>query len=124
MGIFKRRYNTLKFIREKKKRDELIKLSNEKKDFDYRRLLIEECEKDLHVIFSWKFLFEAFGILILIGNSFNYSKLSITFGILFLIIALLLNISYRKTLIKYKKFITIVDKVIEDEHGISLPKYL
>jgi len=48
-----REYQTIKFFRgSKRKNEEMQKLSDAKLDFEYRRLLIEENELDMHVAFS------------------------------------------------------------------------
>ena len=54
-----REYQTLKFFRgTERKTMEMQKLSDEGRDFEYRKLLIEENELDMHVAFSkeiiWK----------------------------------------------------------------------
>ena len=56
-----REYSTIKFFRGKKRNNtEMLRLSDAGLDFEYRRLLIEENELDLHVAFSkmivWKWL--------------------------------------------------------------------
>ena len=66
-----REYQTIKFFRGRKRNnEEMQRLSDEHLDFEYRRLLIEENELDMHVAFSkmivWKrlsFVFLALAIL-------------------------------------------------------------
>ena len=48
-----REYQTIKFFRGRKRNNvEMLRLSKARLDFEYRRLLIEENELDLHVAFS------------------------------------------------------------------------
>lgn len=128
MKKFVRKYKTLKFFRGKRKDNELKKLSKEKKDFQYRRLLIEECEKDLNTIFTKKIIFEIIGFLFLYLSLINHKTIFFNIFILvcvfFLFISLFQKRKYKKTLIKYKKSFIIVDNVIKKEYGISLPTYL
>jgi hypothetical protein len=63
-----REYQTIKFFRgNKRKNAEMQRFADAGLDFDYRRLLIEENELDMHVAFSkmmvWKWL--AWGFIVL-----------------------------------------------------------
>jgi hypothetical protein len=64
-----REYKTIKFFRGVTRDDELIRLAEARQDFEYRRLLIEECELDLHVYFSRQTVF----------NWLSWSSIAMTF---------------------------------------------
>jgi len=125
MKIFERDYPTIKIIRGKRKNEELCKLANAGQDFDYRRLLIEERELDMHVYYSRKRLSNllSWGFIALAIAYFQFPALMIIlFGI-----SLSLQISkvyWNKQLNiifdKYVFSLTIVNGVIKSEYGISL----
>jgi hypothetical protein len=129
MKTVERTYATLKLFRGKRKNVELERLSEEEKDFDYRRLLIEENEKDLHVFFSRKKVFEIVGV-ILFACSLIAIKLSILSKVLLILATIALVVSlynrrkYKKTVEKLQFCLMLVDHVIEQTYGFSLPKYL
>ena len=58
-----REYQTIRFFRGRKRNnDEMQRLSDAGLDFEYRRLLIEENELDLHVSFSKMMIYELAGM--------------------------------------------------------------
>ena len=120
-----REYQTLKFFRgSKRKYNEMQKLAAAGLDFEYRRLIIEENELDLHVAFSkmivWKWL--AWSLLAL-AISFRQHP---TIASVFLGLAVLsqffsyINKRYFQFVLRsHNLALSIVDVVIKQEHGIS-----
>lgn len=120
-----REYHTIRFFRGSKRNNaEMLRLAEAGLDFDYRRLLIEENELDLHVAFSrmqvWKWL--SWGFLTL-------AFICIQLPIIMLIFSGLAVLSYFFSFINKRFFqfvfrsynlaLAIVDGVIFDKHGIS-----
>jgi hypothetical protein len=121
-----REYQTIKFFRGSIRNNaEMQRLADAELDFEYRRLLIEENELDMHVAFSkmmiWKWL--AWGFIAL---AFCYLQHPII-TIIFLGLAML---SYFFSFINERFFqfvfkslnvaLGFVDAVIFNKHGISL----
>jgi hypothetical protein len=121
-----REYHTIKFFRGKERKNaELFRLSEAHQDFEYRRLLIEENELDLHVYFSrmtvynwlsWSFIALAFCYLqhpiitsVLLG-------LAILSGIFSYINKRRFEFVFRS----YNFVLAIVDSMIFNEYGITL----
>lgn len=124
-----REYKTLKLFRCKRKDDKLFELATKQKDFEFRNLLIEEFEEDLHVAISRKVFFTILAIIFIIISIVTISNLQISKIFLILsIINYILNLFYgnkiKKLLSKFYFSISLVDDVIENTYGISLPKYL
>ena len=121
-----REYDTIRFFRGAKRNNaELTRLAVAELDFEYRRLLIQEYELDLHVEFSkmsvycwltWSFLLVAFCL-------WQYSIISAVFFGLALI-SRILSILYRRrfqlTFWRYNFALSIVDAVIYNDYGIRL----
>lgn len=120
-----RTYDTIKFFRGKERNDEeMQRLSDEKRDFEYRRLLIEENELDLHVAYSrtlvWHWLawfFLGFGV-ILIQNPIVFYIL-IGFGIISEFFSYINKKYFQFVMRSYNLALSIVDSVIFTEYGIS-----
>jgi len=117
--------NGLQLFRGKKKNEELDRLSKEQKDFEFRRLYIEESKKTLHVIRSRKFVSMsiAWAFLLVSGFLSQYPTaffISIGIIILSLIVSILLQWAYVRNDSEYKVGLTIVDTVIKQDYGISL----
>jgi hypothetical protein len=123
-----REYQSIKFFRGRKRNNaEMLRLSEAGLDFEYRRLLIEENELDLHVAFSkmivWKIT--AWCLLAL-------SVIFFRFEILFFVLIFLSIISQILSHInkKYFEFIFrghnlalgFVDAVIQNNYGIIMPR--
>jgi hypothetical protein len=120
-----REYHTLRFLRGRKRNNaEMQRLADSGQDFEYRRLLIEENELDLHIFFSWMTVFNwlAWGFLALALSSFQFPMITSVF--------LGLAIISRVSAFKYKKkfqyvfrcyilALAVVDCVIRQDHGIS-----
>ena len=121
-----REYQTLKFFRGKRRNNaEMLRLAEARLDFEYRRLLIEENELDLHVAFSkeviWKWLAWSF-----ISLSLYYLQHPIIASV-FLGLAMLscffsyLNKRFFQFVMRgHNLALGFVDIVIKQEHGISL----
>jgi len=121
-----REYQTIKFFRGKERNNaELQRLADENRDFEYRRLLIEENELDLHVAFSkmivWKWLSWCF-----LGMAVICFQCSIV-AFIFLVMALLsqifsiLNKRFFAFVFRgYNLTLSLVNCVIYDKYGISL----
>jgi len=120
-----REYQTIKFFRGRERNNaEMQKLADEKRDFEYRRLLIEENELDLHVAFSkmlvWKWLSWSF-----LALAIAYHQYPI-FSFIFLGMALLsqffsfLNKRFFTFVFRgYNLTLGLVNGVIYDRYGIS-----
>lgn len=129
MKIF-RTYNTLRLVG-KSKENELQKLGEEGKDFEYRRLLIEDTETALHVTFSrgviskylsWTFLY--FAIMMIFFSLFKISLILGVISIIFQIIRSFYKFRFDKIIQVTLNTLLIIDHVIENRHGITMPKYL
>lgn len=123
-----REYDKIKFFRgSKRKNAEMVRLAEAHLDFEYRRLLIEENELDLHVAFSkmivWNWISWAF----LIFSAFFMQNPVVFYG--------LIGASFISQIISHKnkkhfKFVfraynlalLFVDSVIKNEYGITMPK--
>ena len=121
-----REYQTIKFFRgSKRKNSEMLRLAETGQDFEYRRLLIEENELDLHVCFSrmtvynwlsWSYLALAIGCL-----SFPFiSSIMLGFALLTRILSYISKRKFQFVLRSHKLALAIVISVILNEHGISL----
>jgi len=121
-----REYQTIKFFRgSKRKNSEMLSLAESGQDFEYRRLLIEENELDLHVYFSrmtvhywlsWYFLAIAIGYL-----SFPLiSCIILGFALLTKILSFINKRKFQFVFRSHNLALAIVDSVILNEHGISL----
>jgi hypothetical protein len=120
-----REYPNLKFFRCKKRNNaEMLRLADAGLDFEYRRLLIEENELDLHVYFSRMTFYNwlAWGFLALAFCCFQFTIItSILFG-LALIFRILSWISKRMFEFVFRSHnlaLAFVDCVILQNHGIS-----
>lgn len=121
-----RTYDTIKFFRGRKRNNaEMLRLSDENRDFEYRRLLIEENELDLHVAFS--------KMIVLHWLAWSFLALAICFYQIPIMVYTLIGLSILSQIfsIKYKRFfqfvfrsynlaLNIVDSVIFTEYGIKL----
>ena len=121
-----REYQTIKFFRgRKRKNSEMLRLAEARQDFEYRRLLIQENELDLHVYFSrmivhnwlsWYFLALAIGCL-----SFPFiSSIILGFALVTRILSLISKRKFQFVFRSHNLALAIVDSVILNEHGISL----
>jgi hypothetical protein len=121
-----REYHTVKFFRGKKRNNsEMLRLSEAKLDFEFRRLLIEENELDLHVYFSrmtvfkwlsWSFLALAFSFL-------QYQILSFILLGLALLSCIFSFINKRRFEFVFRSYnfaLAIIDSEIFKEYGIPL----
>ena len=120
----------LKLIRGKRKNAELTKLAEEQRDLEYRRLFVEESKLDIIVSYTRSKLFEYLAVSILIIHILCVFIGGASSGISFLIFIILFGTSlvYK---IQNKRFICttqatlqLVDGLIKNTYGISLPKYL
>ena len=120
-----RTLDTIKFFRGKERDNkEMQRLSDEKRDFEYRRLLIEENELDLHVAYSrmlvWRWFawfFLGFGV-IFIQNPIVFYVL-IGFGIISEFFSYINKKYFQFVMRSYNLALSIVDSVIFTEYGIS-----
>jgi len=120
-----REYQTIKFFRGKQRNnDEMLRLSDAGLYFEYRRLLIEENELDLHVAFSkmmvWKWL--SYGFLILAIICLQLPIASLIFLGLVVLSKFLSFINKRFFQFVFRSLnlsLSIVDMIIKQEHGLS-----
>jgi hypothetical protein len=118
-------YNTLRLFRGRKRNNaEMQRLADEGLDFEYRRLLIEENEIDLHVFFSRMTIYNwlSWVFLAMALVCFQFPILSSVF----LGTALISRVSgfrYKKkfqfVFRCYILALAVVDSVIRQDHGIS-----
>lgn len=120
-----REYQTIKFFRGSKRNNaEMQRLADAGLDFEYRRLLIEENELDLHVAFSkmvvWKWLAWSF-----LALALNFVQHLIIASVFLGLAALSLFFSYLNK--RFSQFVLrghnialgFVEGVIFDKYGIS-----
>jgi len=123
-------YETLNPIRGKRRDDELLRLAEEEKDFEYRRLFIEEAEQDILVSYSRSKLFEDIALVVLFVHALSIFMEGPLFGIslLFAFILWVTSVFYKyqhqKFLKRTRNTLLFVDAVIKSTYGITLPKYL
>lgn len=121
-----REYDTIKFFRgSKRNNSEMLRLAEARLDFEYRRLLIEENELDLHVQFSRMTVYGwlSWSFLVLELSCLPYSLISCIILGLALLTRILSFISKRKFQFVFRSYslaLSIVDGVIFDVHGILL----
>lgn len=103
----------------------MLRLAEARQDFEYRRLLIQENELDLHVYLSRMTVYNwlSYSFLVLVAVSLPFPPISyIMLGLSFLT-RILSKISKRKFQFVFRSHnlaLAIVDSVILNEHGISL----
>lgn len=120
-----RTYTTLRIFRGRNRNNELVKLADAQKDFEYRRLLIEEREIDLHVFFSREKISEIISwILILFSIMFYVLPILSIFLFLSSLFFQIFKHYWRWRFIQrfkmYMFSLKIVDSVIFNDYGISL----
>lgn len=120
-----REYQTIKFFRgSKRNNEEMQRLSDAHLDFEYRRLLIEQNELDMHVAFSkmivWKRL--SFVFLTLAILCFQFSIImSIFLGLAVLsqIFSFINKRFFQFVLRSHNIALGFVEGVIHDKYGMS-----
>jgi hypothetical protein len=125
MKNINRTYTTLRISRGKNRNAELVKLAEAKRDFEYRRLLIEEREADLHVFFSRKKVSEIISwiliIFALILYQFPVFSISLfSTSILFQFLKIYWGKRLANRIKMYLFSLKIVDIVIFEDYGILL----
>lgn len=121
-----REYHSLRFFRDSKKSDaEMQYLADTGQDFEYRRLLIEENELDLHIYFSRMTFFNwlSWGFLALAFCPFQFPIMTSGFlglAIIFSILAYICKRKFKFVLRCYILALAVVDCVIQKDHGISI----
>jgi hypothetical protein len=121
-----REYQTLRFFRGRKRNtEEMQRLSDEGLDFEYRRLLIEENELDLHVAYSkeviWKRM--AWGFLTLAVVCLHFSIISfilIGLGVVSLFFSYVNKRFFQFIMRGHNIALGFVDGVIFTKYGITL----
>lgn len=118
-------YETIRLFRGKRRVDELVKLSEEKRDFEFRRLFIEEIEQDLHVIFSWQticgwisWVFVFFSLIFFQSPLIFYSLIGISF--ISKTFSFFQKKKYLRVFKGYKFSLACVDSLIKKDYGITL----
>jgi hypothetical protein len=119
-----REYQTIKFFRGVRRDNELIRLAEARQDFEYRRLLIEECEKDLHVYFSRMTVYNwlSWGFMTLTFCYFKHPVITPIFFGLALMLRFFSWIYKNKFKLEFRCYnlaLALVDVAIMDKHGIS-----
>jgi hypothetical protein len=121
-----REYHSLRFFRGSKRNNaEMQRLADACMDFEYRRLLIEENELDLHVYFSRMCVFNwmSWGFLALALCCFQIPFIT---SVLYGLAIISRGLAYRcKKMFQfvfrcYILALSIVDSVILQDHGITL----
>lgn len=122
-----RTYENIRLFRGKRKDEELNRLADAQQDFDFRRLFIAEREQDLHVTFSRKMVsnWMAWGFLTISLLLFQFS------GLMFTLIGISCAMKiysnrchkqFKKIFKKYKNSLAVVDAVIQNDYGMSMPQ--
>jgi hypothetical protein len=123
-----REYDRIRFFRGSKKNDaELERLAKEHLDFEYRRLLIQEKELDLHVAFSRMIVWNRISWIFLVLSIFFIQNPIIFYR---LMVASLMSqyFSYKNKkrfgiiFRGYSLGLRFVDAVIKKEYGITMPE--
>lgn len=118
-------YQTIKFFRgSKRKHAEMQRLAESRKDFEYRRLLIEENELDLHVYFSRRVIFNwlSWSFLALALSSLQHPMMTTAFIVLALLLKICSWVNRKKfefVFSSYQLVLNAVNTVIEREYGFS-----
>ena len=125
MKTFKRSYSELKFFGGQKHDAKLELFAENKDDFNFRRLYIEEEEKWLHIIFSRSILsiWISIALIVLSFYFFQFHTLSLLLFIssfVFMITTLFLKRKFRVKADNYQFGLNLVNIVISNTYGISL----
>ena len=119
-----REYTNLKFFRGSRRNNkEMLRLAEERQDFEYRRLLIYENELDLHVYFSRRIIWNriSWGLLILAICSLQFPVTAIIFiglALVFRFFSWVSKKNFEFVFGSYNLALGFVDGVIKDKHGI------
>jgi len=118
-------YKKLKLLRGKRRNEELISYSKQKKDFEYRRLFIEERNLDIQVILSRKFIADLLSLTFLTLSLFQLNNpilFIVLFGITFIlkIYSLTCTKKFKKIYWIFSNSLKLIDSVILNEYGINL----
>ena len=123
-----REYDRIRFFRgSKRKNAEMVRLAEAHLDFEYRRLLIQENELDLHVAFSKMIVWNWISWILLILSIFFTGNPTIFYGLMFASLTSQI-FSYKNK--KHFKFVfraynlalLFVDAVIKNEYGVTMPE--
>lgn len=114
----------IKMWRSKSRERELIRLSEEQKDFEYRRLFIEEYKEKIEIHKNREHFFSkhAWTLLIVALISFKMPMLSLVifgFSLLFKTISGISKTLHRRSVEEYNLGLAIVDSVIKKDYGIN-----
>jgi hypothetical protein len=117
--------NAIRVLRGKRKNDQLVELAEAQRDFEYRRLLIEERELDLFVYYSRATVSNwiSWALIFLSIFFFQYSVMFISLFIIslsFQLVKYFWNRKLQNTFQKYIFSLKLVDGVIKNDYGISL----
>ena len=118
-------YSTINLIRDERRNDELSRLSESQDDFEFRRLFIDEREKDLHVFFSRRIVANFFMWTLLFFTAVTLQSPALSLFLLGLsvsckIIAYYNHRMYIKVNFIYSNSLSIVNCVIKNDYGITL----
>ena len=120
----------MRLTRGKRRNEELTQLCEEEKDFEYRRLFIEEAELDMQVAYSRGQLFNDIALVVLFVTSLSIIsarpvfELSLLIALTLWVISALYKRQHQKFIKRTHKTLLLVDNVIKSTYGITLPKYL
>jgi hypothetical protein len=111
--------------RTKNRKEELIRLSEEQKDFEYRRLFIEEYKEKILINKNRQFVSEriSWAFLFLALFFFQTPQISfIIFGIslIFKTVSFIFKILHKRRIGEFNLGLVIVDSVINKDYGINL----
>jgi hypothetical protein len=120
-----REYNTLRFFRGRRRNNaEMQRLADSGQDFEYRRLLIQENEVDLHIYFSRMIIYTwlSWGFLVLALSGFKFPIISfvlVGLAIISRVSAFRCKRKFQFVFRSYNLALYIVDCVIRQDHGIT-----
>lgn len=114
----------IKLWRKKNRKAELIRLSNEEKDFEYRNLFIKEYKELISINYNRHFISEliAWSLIFLASCYFQNIVIFLFVFILslfFKVISYIFKMQYKKSIQKYNLGLTIINSVIYKEYGIN-----
>jgi hypothetical protein len=115
-----REYDKLKLFRNKRRNSELLLLAETQQDFDYRKLLIEENEINLHVFFSRMIVANYLSWFLLAASIYFIPFLVLPLAIVLRVFSYKSKKNFEKTYKSYQTVLSAVNLIIKREYGIQL----
>jgi hypothetical protein len=113
-----REYKTLKFSCDKRHSDNILVI-----DGEYKRMIVDEYEDELHVCFTWRKIFEWLAyLLIVVSLLFFISKIFFALSIVSFLTSKFLVNKYRVILRYYNMSVALVDLEIYKKSQSLIPE--